>query len=460
MRKIFFYAAALCSMAFAASCQKEVTPEIGKGEPVNVTFTISTESIQSKAVIGEAPSWEKTLTFGAYRNGNLLSPEVYKIVDDFGTDNEATVTLTLVKGQTYDFVFWADAAEKDYYTVDLEAKNVTVDYDAENANDKLRDAWYAVEEAYKVTDDNLNKNIELKRAVAQINVGTLDYAKAVTAGVVVTKSSVTVENVGSTLNFFTGKTSNPVKVSYAANTIPMLSLEDENTLTVYNGTENEKEYEYLSLNYVLTATGADQDLVTFTVDFYEDGNDSPVNNPIRLENVPVRRNYRTNIISDNVLTDDATFTITINPIYDGEYVYTDGGSTPPVTPEEPEPTPDPTPEPEPEPEPAKLYLIPNSNWTIDNARFAAYFFGGTPNEVWVSMTLAGNNVYEVVIPEGYDYGSNIIFCRMNPGASANNWNNKWNQTADLIIPTDGKNLYTVPAGVWDGSDDDYNWSVK
>ena len=69
MKKILVYAAALLSMAFAASCQQEVSPELGKGEAVNVTFTISNEAIQSKAVVGEEPEWEKELTFGVYRNG-------------------------------------------------------------------------------------------------------------------------------------------------------------------------------------------------------------------------------------------------------------------------------------------------------------------------------------------------------------------------------------------------------
>jgi hypothetical protein len=38
---------------------------------------------------------------------------------------------------------------------------------------------------------------------------------------------------------------------------------------------------------------------------------------------------------------------------------------------------------------------------------------------------------------------------MNPGAAANNWNNKWNQTADLKVPADGTNFYTVKEGTWD-----------
>ena len=95
---------------------------------------------------------------------------------------------------------------------------------------------------------------------------------------------------------------------------------------------------------------------------------------------------------------------------------------------------------------AKLYLTPNANWKNDNARFAAYFFGN--GEKWISMTkVAGEtDLYEVEAPAGYP---NVIFCRMNPSASANNWNNKWNQTADLKIPTNTQNHYTVKEGTWD-----------
>ena len=107
-------------------------------------------------------------------------------------------------------------------------------------------------------------------------------------------------------------------------------------------------------------------------------------------------------------------------------------------------------EPAPEPEPTDhiLYFQPNSNWKSDNARFAAYFFGN--GETWANLTLVEGetDIYSVTVPEGYP---NIIFCRMNPNATANNWNNKWNQTADLTVPTDGKNFYVVPANAWDGS---------
>ena len=101
-----------------------------------------------------------------------------------------------------------------------------------------------------------------------------------------------------------------------------------------------------------------------------------------------------------------------------------------------------------------LYLKPNSNWTQANARFAIYYWDGNGSH-WADMTDSdGDGIYEVELPEGY---SNIIFCRMNPNSSTNDWNNKWNQTADLTIPADGKNLFTVPSGSWDGATT--TWSV-
>ena len=95
--------------------------------------------------------------------------------------------------------------------------------------------------------------------------------------------------------------------------------------------------------------------------------------------------------------------------------------------------------------PSILYLKPSTNWKKDGARFAAYFFGN--GETWVSMTdNDGDGVYEVKVPSGYP---SVIFCRMNPSASANNWNNKWNQTADLTIPTNGNNYYDYNTSTWD-----------
>ena len=81
--------------------------------------------------------------------------------------------------------------------------------------------------------------------------------------------------------------------------------------------------------------------------------------------------------------------------------------------------------------PTTVYLKTNNNWKVDNAIFAAYFFGN--GYKWVSMTDEdGDGIYECVAPAGYP---NVIFCRMDPGATENNWENVWNQTNDLVVPS-------------------------
>ena len=92
-----------------------------------------------------------------------------------------------------------------------------------------------------------------------------------------------------------------------------------------------------------------------------------------------------------------------------------------------------------------VYLVPNANWKQDNARYAVYTWDG--GDQWFDMTDSdGDGVWEAELPASI---SNIIFCRMNPSTTANNWNNKWNQSADLKVQTNGTNCYTVKAGTWD-----------
>ena len=100
-----------------------------------------------------------------------------------------------------------------------------------------------------------------------------------------------------------------------------------------------------------------------------------------------------------------------------------------------------------------LHLKPNANWKQSNARFAAYFFGN--GETWVSMEQDRDDYYTCEIPTNKKY-PNVILCRMNPRTTANNWNNKWNQTEDLVIQNNGNNLYTVKDNTWDKGGGDWS----
>lgn len=101
-----------------------------------------------------------------------------------------------------------------------------------------------------------------------------------------------------------------------------------------------------------------------------------------------------------------------------------------------------------------FYLDPGGSnlWAKDSARFAMYLCNGSSDATWVDMVaVSGTSYYSATVPAGQSH-ANVIFCRMNPATSENNWdnNNKWNQTSDLTY--DGtKNLYKITdwnAGEW------------
>lgn len=112
-----------------------------------------------------------------------------------------------------------------------------------------------------------------------------------------------------------------------------------------------------------------------------------------------------------------------------------------------------------------FYLVPNSNWTSDGARFAVnYTFSGNDTQYWYSMYQVGEtNLYYCTIPFGSTIGR-LIFCRMNGSNPTNSWDYgvKYNQTADMSgTNVVDYNKYTVTDAVWDGSANDAaNWSVE
>lgn len=101
-----------------------------------------------------------------------------------------------------------------------------------------------------------------------------------------------------------------------------------------------------------------------------------------------------------------------------------------------------------------VYLKPNSNWTSDNAWFAIYVYNGGSG-AWAQMSSAGNGYYKAEIPDGS--WTNIIFCRMNPASTSLSWDNRWNQTSDLNIPTGDNKCYTIAEGAW--SEGDGSWGA-
>ena len=96
-----------------------------------------------------------------------------------------------------------------------------------------------------------------------------------------------------------------------------------------------------------------------------------------------------------------------------------------------------------------VYLKPVDWWKNDKARFAVYMWNNSENE-WIEMEDLGCNgdIYTANIPSKY---TSFMFVRLKPVTHADyntenggyNFENAWNQTGNLTIPTDNKNMYDM-----------------
>ena len=93
-----------------------------------------------------------------------------------------------------------------------------------------------------------------------------------------------------------------------------------------------------------------------------------------------------------------------------------------------------------------IYFKPptSGHWHQGNERYAVYSWGGSTGDTWHDLKDSdGDGVYSAEIPAG---DTKVIFCRMNKGATANNWSNKWNQSADYSLGiTDLNTVYFTVA---------------
>ena len=83
-------------------------------------------------------------------------------------------------------------------------------------------------------------------------------------------------------------------------------------------TVNATDYAYMGLNYLLVGGENDtQSLIKADLSLYKEGDDTNPVNTLAFSNVPVQRNYRTNIVG-NLLTSQVQFNVTIDGNYDNE----------------------------------------------------------------------------------------------------------------------------------------------
>ena len=271
------------------SCQNDLDFVPTTDENSTVSFAVGTPEISTRAYSDGATA--TILQYAVYdAEGNILSDLTET---DATINGSTTVKLQLTTGNTYSVIFWA-AAPQAPYTVDFDAKTMTVDYSAAVSNDEARDAFFKYH-TFTVKGAQ-TETIELKRPFAQLNIGAADYAASASAGYTPTQSAVVVKNVYSTLNLASGAVSDDVVAEFA-----LADIKKDETFPVAGN-------EYLAMNYLLV--GADKE--TVEVEFsYTDGSNAKTRT---VGSVPVQRNYRTNIYG-KLLTSDVDINVEIEPVY-------------------------------------------------------------------------------------------------------------------------------------------------
>lgn len=300
MKKVLFSTVAMSAlMLMATSCADDQTSDLKAGAESTVTITAQLPGDMGTRAFADGTKATE-LHYAVYEKGTTTRLAVCKKADGTKGQLEGTATMTglqttislqLTTGKEYDFVFWADAPGDNVYTFNSENQTVTVNYaNAENNTDNL-DAFFGQKKALKVSG-NMSISQELRRPFAQINIGTDDFDAAAAAGYTVSESTIGVATY-KTLNLLSEEVSDPVTATFVKKPIPT----EDSKFSV-----NSKDYKYLSMSYVLVPK--DKETVDIAFDYTLTNR--------TFTNVPVQRNYRTNIFG-SLLTNTADFNVVIAP---------------------------------------------------------------------------------------------------------------------------------------------------
>lgn len=279
------------------SCNDEMDNGLKTGDEGTVTFTAQLPSEMGTRAFADGLT-AKHLQYAVYEAGQSTPLPVFgdetTVVGEAEMNNlKQTVSLKLTTGKTYDVIFWADATTDSPYTFNPASQEVSVDYSKVNNNSDNCDAFFKKETI--TVSGNQSVDVKLTRPFAQVNIGTDDFDAAKASGLEVTQTEV-VAKAFATLNLATGEVSDEADRTFTMKAIPTAS---DGEFPVAGG------YKYLSMDYLLV--GADK--ATVDVAFNYGG---PQNRT--FTNVPVQRNYRTNIYG-SLLTNTTDFNVVIEPAF-------------------------------------------------------------------------------------------------------------------------------------------------
>ena len=290
------FASAVIATLFAGACQREEMNTVAEEVAVSISLELPA-AYQTKAMaMAELTDvvyyeiWNSDFTKKLYPAAGE-EPSYVAV-----TGCQATLDLTLVSAQTYNFIFWAQNKDCGAYTID-NLKSVKVDYSviAAAGNQDKFDAFYAVKELE--VKGQINETVTLYRPFAQLNFGA-DTMQTILGDVTVGNTTVKVSSLATEFNTIAGLgEGETTDVVFTASGIAT----DEKL--VVNG----KSYTWVVMDYMLMMS--DHSIVEVNAEF-DLGMDAPVKHSI--SSVPLKKNYRTNLVGD-LFTSDAVLTIVVDP---------------------------------------------------------------------------------------------------------------------------------------------------
>ena len=300
MKKIIYSAVAMAFAFFAASCQQENLEPTATDNTVTYTVKVA-DALATKALGDETTAVDKVY-YQVYREAevrDLTKVFVYEGEADVNAGT-ASFDLEFVKNQKFVVLFWAQKAGLQMFDIrDLRAVEVKTPVASNNLNAQV----FAGSDTVTDCVSGKGGDVELARPISQLNIATNAESLAFgTKTIDLVSSTVTVTGLYPKYNVATGEVSgNLATVVYEG-----AEIFDE-TLKV-----NGQTYTYAAMNYVGFAPN--ETSITVDVDFTITTSEGDVLHSV--PNVPLKPNYRTNIIG-NLLTEAADYDVTLDAEWDG-----------------------------------------------------------------------------------------------------------------------------------------------
>lgn len=317
-------AAGAAAMMLLASCQRD---ELTGGAPAGEEVTVSISAVmpeggepvvRSAADPGDGSDVNRCIMSIYLADEDLQTPILYaeKVTAQVSGKTAVFPDQRLVSGHKYRFVFWADYVENNSSE---DGRAADLHYDTQNfptvsfkdgaayrSNDDTRDAFFLVEDV--TVSGPSTQSFELRRPFGQLNIITNDWGaipEEAADQLRPAKVKLTFNGVPNAIDLLTGEVSGAADLTGEAVEVSEIALDGD--------------AKHLSFDYILANEGEQTILTDFTMDFLlADGATSVTDDPYTFTNIPVQRNYQTNI-RGNLLTDRTGVEIEVVPDFDGEY---------------------------------------------------------------------------------------------------------------------------------------------